>query len=356
MSQLRSISRRTLLTGAFAGDRAAEQVDVWRAGEGDYHTYRIPALLRTRRGTLLAFCEGRKNSRADSGDIDLLAKRSHDGGRTWDAAQIVADYGPDTIGNPCPVQERSTGVIWLPLTRNPGDRIEKQIRAAEPGATRTVWITSSRDDGATWAQPAEITATVKRDDWTWYATGPGVSIQLADGRLVVPCDHGARGDPDGHFSHVIYSDDRGRTWKLGGVVGGRCGESQVVELPDRTLLINMRSYHQNNRRAIARSRDAGLTWSSVGLDQELIEPVCQGSLHRHGKVLLFSNPASTRRERMTVRLSRDWGRTWTSLRVLHEGPAAYSCLASLGRNTAGCLYECGQSAPYEKITFARFPL
>lgn len=356
MTVPRLVSRRSFLLSAFAGNRDVEQIEVWRAGEGGYHTYRIPALLRTRRGTLLAFCEGRRQSRGDSGDIDLLLKRSVDGGRNWSASQVVADHGPDTIGNPCPVQERSTGVIWLPLTRNSGDKTEKQIRASEPGATRTVWITSSRDDGATWADAVEITTTAKREDWTWYATGPGVSIQLASGRLLVPCDHGVRGKPDDHFSHVIYSDDRGRTWNLGGVVGNRCGESCVVELGDRSLLINMRSYHGKNRRAVSRSRDAGRTWSDVELDDALIEPICQGCLYRHGKFLLFSNPASTRREKMTVRLSRDWGRTWASARVLHEGPSAYSCLTSLGRNTVGCLYERGDAAPYEKITFARFPL
>ena len=351
------IGRRTLLLGALAGrPREAEQVEVWRAGEGGYHTYRIPAVLRTRRGTLLAFCEGRRNSRADAGDIDLLLKRSFDGGRTWGAAQVVADIETDTIGNPCPVQERSTGVIWLPLTHNPGDKTEKQIRAAEPGATRNVWMTSSRDEGSTWSKPVEITAAAKREDWTWYATGPGVSIQLKSGRLVVPCDHGVRGDPEGHWSHVIYSDDHGRTWKLGGVAGERCGESQVVELRDGGLLINMRSYHGKNRRAIARSMDGGLTWSELTTDEALIEPVCQGCLFRHGKYLLFSNPASTRRERMTVRLSRDWGRTWAASRVLHEGPSAYSCLTSLGRDEAGCLYERGEASPYERITFARFPL
>lgn len=352
----RLLNRRSLLLSAFAANPRAKHVDVWHAGEGGYHTYRIPSVLRTRKGTLLAFCEGRRQSRSDTGDIDLLLKRSADGGRTWTETQIVADHGPDTIGNPCPVQERSTGIIWLPLTHNPGNKNEKQIRAAEPGATRSVWITSSRDDGVTWVKPVEITATTKPENWTWYATGPGVSIQLANGRLVVPCDHGVRGEPDNHYSHVIYSDDRGQNWKLGGVVGNRCGESHVVQTGDRSLLINMRSYHGKNRRAVSRSRDGGLTWSEVQSDEALIEPICQGCLYRHHKFLLFSNPASTRREKMTVRLSRDWGRTWASSRVLHEGPSGYSCLTSLGSREIGCLYERGDASPYEKITFARFPL
>jgi sialidase-1 len=353
-----SLTRRAFVGGAglrLAAAKAPEYVDVFRSGEDGYHTYRIPALTATRKGTLLAFCEGRRNSSSDTGDIDLLLKRSTDGGRTWSAQQVVADHGPDTIGNPCPVVDRKTGAIWLPLTRNPGHVTEKEIRTATGEGTRTVWIARSTDDGVTWAPPREITGAVKPAGWTWYATGPGIGIQLRSGRLLIPCDHARHPSMTGH-SHVIYSDDGGRTWKLGGSTAEHTNESQVVETGDGSLLLNMRSTHGKNRRAIARSRDGGLSWSEVTLDDALVEPVCQASLLRRGKLLLFSNPADTKRVRMTARASFDWGRTWPKAKLLHEGPSAYSCLAALRGDVIGCLFENGRERPYEKITLARFSL
>ena len=342
-----------------AAEPFLSQVEVFRAGEGGYHTYRIPSLIVTRKGTLLAFCEGRKNSSSDTGDIDLLLRRSFDKGKTWTAVQILADHGEDTIGNPTPVIDRKTGTIWLLLTGNPGRLTQKEIMAGDAAGSRTVWITRSVDDGATWSRPVEITASVKRPDWTWYATGPGVGIQLKSGRLVIPCDHARQGTAARH-SHVIYSDDRGKTWKMGGVLGENTNECQLVELADGSLLINMRSYAGKNRRAIATSRDGGLTWSEVELDEALIEPVCQASFLRYGLKprtrLLFSNPADMKRVKMTVRLSYDEGRTWPVSKLLHEGPSAYSSLAVLGESTIGCLYERGDQSAYEKITFAQFNL
>lgn len=332
------------------------QVEVFRSGEDGYHTYRIPALVMTKKGTLLAFCEGRRSGGGDSGDIDLLVKRSFDNGRTWSRSETIADLGDNTVGNPAPVVERKSGAILLLLTRNPGKVTERQIVDGTAAGTRTVWITRSADDGATWSAPEEITAAVKRPDWTWYATGPGNGIQLRDGRLVIPCDHITAGGKVMH-SHVIFSDDRGRTWKIGGVAGEKTNESAVVELGDRSLMLNMRSYHGQNRRAVAWSKDRGLSWSESQLDPALIESVCQASLIRYGKnVLLFSNPADTKRVKMTVKLSRDEGRTWPVSRLIHEGPAAYSSLARLKDGSVGLLYERGEQRPYERITFARFSL
>lgn len=327
---------------------APAQLDIFRAGEGGYHTYRIPALIVSRQGTLLAFCEGRRNSASDAGNIDLVLRRSFDGGRTWAAMQTVVDAGEDTVGNPTPVVERKTGAILLLMTRNPGRVTERETGPND----RTVWMARSTDDGATWSPPAEITAQVKQPGWTWYATGPGNGIQLRSGRLVIPCDHNS--SDNRRFSHVIYSDDRGATWKIGGIAEEGTNESAVVELKNGELLLNMRSYHGKHRRAVQRSRDGGLTWSPLILDDALIEPVCQASMiaDSRGRVL-FSNPAATTRARMTVRMSVDGGHTWTASRVLHEGPAAYSSLAALRGNHIGLLYELGQANPYERIAFAR---
>lgn len=334
------------------------QTDLFVSGQGDYHTYRIPSLLVTAAGTLLAFCEGRRHSSSDSGDIDLLLRRSADNGATWSEIQLVADAGTDVFDNPCPVQDRATGRIWLPINWNLAEGSESKIVLGQ--APRDVWLLYSDDDGVTWSDPVEITPQVKPADWTWYATGPGHGIQLRSGRLLIPCDF-AVGQPDRsarHFgSHVIYSDDHGATWQVGGTLLGQVNECQAVELADGTVYLNMRSYHGRNRRAVARSTDGGETWADMTWDDTLIEPVCQaGLLGLAENDVLFANPASTRRERMTVRLSADGGRTWPFARTLHAGPSAYSDLALTADGQICCLYERGEAHPYETITLAKFSL
>jgi len=324
--------------GAAAGP---ERVVVFRSpGEG-YHTFRIPSLLATPKGTLLAFAEGRKRGRGDAGDIDLVLKRSTDGGRTWGPLQVVWDDGPNTCGNPCPVVDERTGTVWLLMTWNRGDDREGAIIARKAKDTRRVFLTCSSDDGRTWRPPVEITETTKRPEWTWYATGPGVGVQLRlgphKGRLVVPCDHAAAYPDHKYASHVIYSDDGGRTWRLGGVVRPAVNECQVIERTDGRLLLNMRSYAGKRCRAVATSADGGRTWTPARPEPALPEPVCQASLVRYTpsdaagrSVVLFSNPASPRaRVNMTVRASFDDGATWPVARSLHAGPSAYSCLARL---------------------------
>lgn len=336
------------------------EVEVFRAGEGGYHTYRIPALIVTPKGTLLAFCEGRKNSASDTGDIDVVLRRSFDRGKTWSPAQKIADMGEDTIGNPTPVVERKTGTIFLLLTSNPGKVTERQITEGGYRAFRSVWVMRSTDDGATWTAPVEITSQVKPADWTWYATGPGNGIQLRSGRLVIPCDHNRR-EGDTRHSHIIYSDDRGESWKIGGIAAEKTNESAVAELKDGSLLLNMRSYHVTRRRAVQRSTDGGVSLGALAMDDTLIEPVCEASLvagvpagKRSNGRLLFSNPAAETRSHMTVRLSLDDGRQWQASRLVYEGPSAYSSLAVLADRTVGLLYERGEKRPYERIVFARF--
>jgi len=327
--------------------RRPRQTDVFVAGKDGYHTYRIPAIVVTAKGTLLAICEGRKHNAADHGDIDLLVKRSLDGGTIWSPQRVVYEDGDNTIGNPCPVVDRQTGTVWLLFCRN-NDR---------------VFVTKSDDDGATWVKPTEITSSVKPTGWTWYATGPGHGIQLKSGRLLIPCDHRTRATGGTMFSHVVYSDDHGITWTLGGSLTENTDECMAVECADGSVYLNMRSYHRKNCRATAWSKDGGQTWSEVKLDETLIEPVCQASIVRvsetppHGKgLVLFANPASVKRERMTVRVSHDECKTWNAGKLLHDGPAAYSDLCVLPDRTIGCLYECGTKHPYERITFARFTL
>ena len=338
--------------------------DVFVAGEGGYHTFRIPSVIVTPQGTLLAFAEGRHGSAADSGDIDLVLKRSGDGGLSWSPLRVLVDNGPNSASNPCPVVDRRTGTIWFLSTRNLATDRESDIIAGTSTAAPTVWTMNSGDDGLTWSTPVEITASVKTAGWTWYATGPGVGIQTRSGRLVIPANHAEY--PGGtHRSHLFFSDDGGKTWSLGASADPGTNESQVVELADGRLMLNMRNHPPKsaNFRMVATSTDAGRTLSSARADEALIEPPAQASILRYSTAaaqdrnrLLFSNAASSRRERLTVRVSYDEGTTWPVARALYDGPSAYSTLTVLPDRSIGVLFERGDKSPYEKITFARFTL
>jgi sialidase-1 len=275
--------------------------------------------------------------------------------------QLVAEEGGAraiTIGNPCSVIDEQTGTVWLTFCRDNTD----------------VLITSSTDEGRTWAAPRPLTASIKRPGWGWYATGPGVGLQLRrgrhQGRLLIPCCHDEAIDGKRVMcSHVCFSDDQGRSWQRGGTVERHTDECQVVELADGELLMNMRNMwgkdggrpDRAGRRAVARSRDGGETWSALAFDATLIEPNCQASLiavaniaRAAERVLIFSNPASpTARRNLTVRVSRDGGRTWPVALAVDPGPAAYSCLARLPSGRIGLLYERGD---YRFLTFTEVSL
>jgi sialidase-1 len=350
-----------------------ERQHLFVSGADGYHTTRIPALVVTRSGSVLAFCEGRKDAGGDHGRIQLLVKRSTDGGRTWGPAVCV--HRDDTaaevsIGNPCPVVDRDTGVVWLAFTRN----------------NDTAHITRSSDDGVSWSAPVEITPAVKSAGWQVYWTGPGHGVQLAHrparGRLIVPSYHTE--DIAGSKAmrcHMVYSDDHGASWHVGAStelaadtptcvanwdnIWKGC-ECMAVELPDGELLLTSRNQDfETGLRACCRSADGGETWSPLVLDPALPDPACQGSVIglADGGVL-FANPAVRNtsdvrwqgRRQLTVRSSADGGRTWPTSRVLHAGPSAYSDLAVLADGTVLSLYEGGESRPYERLILARFDL
>jgi sialidase-1 len=358
-----------LSLASVAGAQEIQRTTVFTAGEGGYHTYRIPSIIQTKSGTLLAFAEGRKNAGGDSGDIDLLVKRSSDNGKTFGEQIVVWDDGENTCGNPCAVVDETTGKIWLLMTRNLGSDKEPDLTIGTSKGTRTVWVTSSSDDGVTWTPPREITKDVSKPDWTWYATGPGVGVQLKHGphkgRLVIPCDHVIKpGGIGTGNSHIIFSDDAGATWHLGGEAPkNEFNESQVVELSDGKIMLNMRNFAPAikagapKQRGVCLSDDGGITFRDLRRDPTLIEPLCQASIFRFDeKRILFANPASEKREKMTVRVSSDDGATWTSLREIYAGPSAYSCLVALPDKTVGLLYECGVKRAYERIELAQFKL
>ena len=348
-----------------------EEQALFHSGEDGYHTYRIPALVVTNPGTILAFAEARKNSRRDHGDIDTVLKRSSDGGKTWEPLQLVWDDGPHTCGNPCPVVDRDTGTIWLHLSRNDYRDHQGTIDAGTSREPRTAWVTNSTDDGATWQKPVNISPSVRKPDWRWYGTGPCNGIQMRTGRLVIPTCYSAWVEKNGegfanYYPNVIYSDDHGKTWQTGGTAGDNAGESTVVELSDGSLMTNVRNWpHLTRGRGVAKSSDGGLTWSDPEINQVLIDSGCQASLLSYTAKpefaknrLLFSNPASLqpRRHKMTVRLSYDDGKTWPASKVIHSGPSAYSNLVVLPDLSLGCLFERGKKHAYETIAFARFTL
>ena len=345
-----------------------KQTDVFIRGQDGTHTYRIPSVVVAPNGELLAFCEARRTTGSDTDDIDLVLKRSADGGATWGEMQVIWDDGPNTCGNPCAVVDRETSKVWLLACHNLVEDHESTIWEGVSKSTRTIWAMRSDDCGVSWSSPVEITSKTKAPNWSWYATGPGSGIQLQHGdhrgRLVIPCDHGVAGDWDYH-SHVFYSDDHGETWQLGGSVpDNTTSECQVVELADSTLLLSIRYHAWVNQsegphyRTVAFSHDGGETWGDVRKDRGLIDPRCQASIFRHatGNAVLFSNPANTARDRMTIRASFDEGETWGASKMLHAGPSAYSCLTVLPDNSVGCFYERGEKHSSEKITFARFTL
>jgi len=344
-----------------------KQIDLFVKGQEDYHTYRVPALIVSKKGTILAFCEGRKYGAGDADKIDIVLRRSFDGGKTWQPMQIIVADGNMTCGNPCPVVDQNSGTIWLPFCKNLGEG--DQILIMEGKAPRTVWMTSSADNGATWTEPEEITKDVKDSSWTWYATGPGHGIQLKDGTLVIPCDHVVGNNfnrQDIVHSHIIYSNNHGINWRIGGIVNEETDECTIVQTVDGFLNINSRNgsnYKGAKRRTYAWSKDNGVSFSKFGRDETLIEPGCQGSLVRftsksyHDRNrILFSNPASNERERLTVRVSYDECRAWPLSKLLYDGPSAYSDLTIAPDMSICCLYEQGKNNPYEKLAFAQFTI
>ena len=207
-----------------------------------------------------------------------------------------------------------------------------------------------------------------KEEWGWYATGPGIGIQIKNGsykgRLVVPANHSyddkngnIRNGPYNYGAHSIYSDDNGETWSISESIKPGCNESQLVEIDDGKLLINMRSYNDKNSRAIAVSNNGGSSWSEIKHDLSLVESRCQASIINYGlynnnNVHLFSNPSVPNgRYNMTVKVSYDECKTWANSVLIYPGPSAYSCLSRLPNGNIGIFYERGVKHPYEELVF-----
>ncbi len=339
--------------------------DVFVTGENGVHTYRIPAMVQSSRGTLLVFCEARKESQKDASPTDMVLKRSLDGGRTWlPIKTLVRGAGTDAVMNPVAVVDGKRSVILLVccvVDRETGEEHRQHL------------MLSSRDEGRSWTTTVDMGQLISDYDDT-FVPGPGCGIQTRTGRLVVPgytCSGRVDGnDGRGLRSRVIYSDDHGDSWCMGEPVDENTNESQVIELSDGRLMLNMRQRAGRGCRAVAISEDGGESWGPVSFDSRLNECPCQASLIRHphadreGKALvLFANPdisgesyGDARRRKMTVRVSYDEGATWPVKKLVHPGPSSYSGLAGLPNGDVGLVFEGGYGHRREWIRFTRLPL
>ncbi|MBI9018451.1 MAG: exo-alpha-sialidase [Phycisphaerae bacterium] len=341
----------------FATEPLQEQI-LFARGQDGYNTFRIPALYETSSGVLLAFAEGRVNSSSDTGNIDIVLKRSLNGGQTWLPIQIVWGDGNNTCGNPTVLQDPANDRIWLFCTHNLGQDSQTEISNGTSDGVRTIWSCYSDDEGASWSMPINHYPKIGpfNPPNGWDATGPGRGIVLKhgpnSGRLVIPA-----------IQRNIYSDDHGVTWHESTFLPSGTSESQIVELTNGTLVRNDRnvSHKSTNRRLFCCSYDQGASWGPIIIADELITPICQAStiaLSSHegvgGQFYVFSNPSALTRIKMTVQYSYDNCVTWPIDKLIHTGPSGYSCLTGIGKDHVGLLYEGGTSKYYDTIRFAKF--
>lgn len=359
---------------------------LFQAGEAGYTTFRIPAIVVTARGTVLAFCSARRGHGGDWDRNDIVLRRSDDGGDTWSPLEVIATHPTQVVDNPVPIATAAGTTHFL-----------FQEHYARVYATRT------DDEGRTFAPPVEITAAFDafrpEYDWQVVAPGPGHALELRHGpyrgRLVVPvwlCRPDPQipgGDHRPSCVATIVSDDGGRTWQRGAIVADTSAqvrhpsEHVAAQLPDGRVLLNIRSESAIHRRLIATSPDGASDWSEPTFHPELYDPVCCAGLlgltrqastlgPSDGSLLLFSNPDSHHRpedvnhvnfrsrENLTVKLSRDGGTTWPVARVIEPGIAGYSDLAEGPDGTIFCLFEGGAAGgPYrgnQYVACARFGL
>ena len=348
-----------LCYGADAG--CFEKQTLFTANTEGYYVYRIPALVATKSGTLLAFCSARRGEGGDWDVNDIVMRRSVDGGKTWLPMTVIVHREGLPCDNPMPIVDARTGEVHMLYQIN---------------YVHCYYIKSS-DDGATWSEPVDITATLEqfRDiyDWNVIAPGPGHGIQMTNGRLVVPFWMSTGGES--HRPSIVvsvYSDDHGLTWEAGEVavpdndVTVIPNETCCVQLADGRVMFNSRNESINYRRLITYSQDGATNWSEPFFADAFFEPICEGSMCRYSiqpyqskNRILFCNPDSRHdpyaghaplpgrsanhrhRTNLTIRMSYDESHTWPVSKVIDPGIAGYSDLAVTSDGKIHCIYEGG---------------
>lgn len=339
-------------------------VAIRKAWDDSVHTYRIPGIITTDKGTLIAVYDIRYKHSGDlPANIDVGMSRSTDGGQTWEPMKIIMDMGAphenNGVGDPSILFDPVTKKIWVSALWSKGNR---SIAGSKPGLspdeTGQFVLVSSSDDGLTWNQPYTITPQVKNPAWKLFFPGPGNGIAMQNGTLVFPAQYW---DAD-HMPHstLVYSSDHGATWKSGVGAKSNTTEAQLVETTPGTLMLNMRD-NRGSFRSVATTTDMGQNWVEHHTSYKaLIDPVCMASFIRAGvnvngrnqDVLFFSNVASqTARVDMTVKASMDMGETWSSQHLLIDERRSfgYSALTKIDNNTLGLLYEGSRDLYFVRI-------
>jgi sialidase-1 len=356
---------------------------IHKQGQFECHTFRIPAMVATNKGTLLGVYDMRYTSSRDlQGDMDIGLSRSTDGGNNWARPVSIMDmkkYGDlpedqNGCSDPNILVDRTTGEIFVSAVWTHGKPGTHQWRGkgSEPGysinKSSQFMIVRSIDDGLTWSTPENWTNKLKDPKWHLFAPAPGNGITLSNGTLVMPTQgRDAVGRP---FSNLMWSEDHGKNWTLSEHARDNTTECAVVELSNGSLMLNMRDNRnrsdksKTNGRAVSVTRDMGTSWTVHSSDHgALPEPVCMASLISHDlpdgrRALFFSNPNSKqRREKMTVRMSLDGGQTWPRSILLDQKGGAYSSLAMVDEKTLGILYESSVAdMVFQKINLSDFGL
>ncbi len=322
------------------------------SGTENVHTFRIPAMVTTTSGTLIAATDARIDNSGDlggTGNIDIVYKRSTDNGKTWSEMLTAADFpGVEGASDCSMIVDRETDEIFMFYNY-----------ADETDNFQHPHMIKSSDDGLSWSEYRNLNNDLYSFFWSWAFVTSGRGIQTSNGGLRHVINV-VQGIPKGAV--IFGSDDHGETWfSVKNPIASNSDESKLVELNDGSLMMNCRQTTEHNR-LIGQTTDDGDTWYNVHYDNDLIEPRCNASIIRYTLEsegfakdrLLFSNPASTTaRENMTVKISYDEGETWNDGKTVFPGSAAYSSLTILEDNTIGLLYE---AKDYKEIRFARFSL
>jgi len=347
---------------ATADGPAPDAVTVFtREADDDYAAIRIPAIVQSKSGTLLAFAEGRPVDN-DHGENDIILRRSEDDGKTWGAMEVVAASGRDSLNDPCALALHDPDRILLVYHRYPEGyhgRVMAHTKLLKTGyggpANAQSFLITSEDDGRTWSEPREITRELRRPD-VIAAGGPGNFIQMAGGphrsRLVMALyENMPVGDGDRlHQLRAAYSDDLGATWQLGERMSyenitGWGTEAQLAECANGTLLLSARLMDGGSERLLTESTNGGQTWAPARLEPALETPPCMSSivsrLAADGSAVLFHSVPNSKDARANGQLYRsaDCGATWSPAGAIYPGDFAYSALVVLADGRLGCLYE-----------------